>query len=61
MTGREEARDGFADALDAWRIERDSKLIPLALAINNGAEFVAAREVGRRPRRSMRRRPTSRS
>ena len=43
MTGREEARDGFAAALDAWRAERDSNLIPLALSINNGAEFVAAR------------------
>jgi methyl-accepting chemotaxis protein len=46
MTGREEARDGFAAALDAWRTERDSNLIPLALSINNGAQFVAAREAG---------------
>jgi methyl-accepting chemotaxis protein len=46
MTGREEARDGFAAALDAWRTERDSNLIPLALSINNGAEFVAARDAG---------------
>ena len=26
MTGREEARDGFAAALDAWRTERDTML-----------------------------------
>jgi methyl-accepting chemotaxis protein len=44
MTGREEARDGFAAALDAWRTTRDTELIPLAKSINNGAQFVAARD-----------------
>ena len=46
MTGREEARDGFAAALGEWRTTRDGELIPLALSINNGAQFVAAREAG---------------
>jgi methyl-accepting chemotaxis protein len=44
MTGREAARDGFAAALEDWRSTRDTELIPLALSINNGAQFVAARE-----------------
>jgi methyl-accepting chemotaxis protein len=43
MTGREEARDGFAAALAEWRGARDTQLIPLALAINDGAAFAAAR------------------
>jgi methyl-accepting chemotaxis protein len=45
MTGREEARDGFIAALGSWRAERDGELMPLALTINDGAQFVAAREV----------------
>jgi methyl-accepting chemotaxis protein len=44
MTGREEARDGFAAALEEWRTTRDTQLVPLALSINNGAQFVAARD-----------------
>ncbi len=44
MTGREEARDGFAAALDQWRSVRDGELVPLALSINQGNASSAARE-----------------
>ena len=39
-------RDGFAAALEAWRTERDTALVPLALTTTDAAQFVAAREGG---------------
>lgn len=39
MTGREQARDGFAAALAAWRQIRDSQLIPLATGTDAGIAF----------------------
>ncbi|MEV6597111.1 methyl-accepting chemotaxis protein [Actinoplanes sp. NPDC051346] len=44
MTGREQARDGFVDALKRWRESRDTTLVPIALGSNSGDEYREARE-----------------
>ncbi|MFI5492439.1 methyl-accepting chemotaxis protein [Actinoplanes sp. NPDC051859] len=44
MTGREQARDGFAEALRRWRQSRDDALVPIALGSNSGDEYRQTRE-----------------
>ena len=43
MTGREEARDGFAAALAEWRRIRDDQLVPAAQTTISPADFAALR------------------